>query len=98
MKKKESKNKLAKAAAIIFSLLIFAFILFNDYGIVNYLKLKYKLDSINSDIEKVENNISKIEAEIDSLKTSNFKLEKVARERYNMIRKGEKTLIIEDAK
>lgn len=97
MKKNESKNRIARAAAFVFLLLIFAFILFNDYGVINYLKLKYKLDELDSDIEYVENRIKKIEKEIDSLQNSNFKLEKVAREKYNMIRKGEKTLIIEDA-
>lgn len=96
MKKIKSKNKIFRISFIVFLVVIFSFILFNDYGIVNYIRLKYKLSQLDEDIEKVENKITKIEEEIDSLKTSNFKLEKVAREKYNMIRKDEKTLIIEE--
>ncbi len=97
MKKIESKNRITKGVALVFLLAVFAFLLFNDYGVINYLKLNYKLDELDTDIEKVESQIKKIETEIDSLHNSNFKLEKVAREKYNMIREGEKTLIIEDA-
>jgi len=72
-----------------------AFIIFNEYGVLKYLKLKNELDSINEKIEQTEQENKKLEAEVDSLERKvPAKIEETAREKYHMKREGEKTIRI----
>jgi cell division protein FtsB len=53
------------------------------------------LNQIDADIRKSEERIKAMEGEIDSLKSSKEKLERVAREKFNMMKKNEKEFKIE---
>lgn len=67
------------------------FIFFNNTGVVKYIKLKKQLDSLKVEIQNVDSVNEALRAEIDSLKRGDpAKIERVAREKYGMIRKGEK--------
>lgn len=71
------------------------YIFFNDSGILKYLKLRGQIKSLNEQISDVDKDNKQLQAEIDSLqKKVPAKIEKVAREKYGMIRKGEKTIRI----
>ena len=71
------------------------YIFFNDSGILKYLKLRGQIKSLNEQISDVDKDNKQLQAEIDSLqKKVPAKIEKVAREKYGMIRKGEKTIQI----
>jgi|YelNatPaOPRAMG01_1025707.scaffolds.fasta_scaffold11220_2 cell division protein FtsB len=93
-----SKNK-SKTVIILFfvimSILGVFFITFNNEGIIKYFKLRKQLDSLNTQIDSVKQNNVLLQSDIDSLeKKVPAKIEKVAREKYNMIRKGEKEIKI----
>ena len=75
---------------------IISFLLFNEFGIVKYFKLKNEIDGITLRIEEAEKNIEKMNAEIDSLNNSNIKIEKVAREEYHMLKKNEQALEVKE--
>jgi len=77
------------------TLAVLAFMTFNEYGILRYMRTKKELNQIDADIRKSEERIKAMEAEIDSLKTSKEKLERVAREKFNMMKKNEKEFKIE---
>ncbi len=69
------------------------YILFNNYGVVRYAKVKSDLEDLNTRITQLEEENSKLEAEIDSLKRNvPAKIEKIAREKYDMIRPNEKKI------
>ncbi len=69
------------------------FLLFNNYGVIKYAKVKGELQDLNSRITQLEEENRKLEAEIDSLKRNvPAKIEKIAREKYNMIRPNEKKI------
>lgn len=85
---------------ILFSLLVvciigIVYLLFNENGIIKYLKLKSRLDSLKVQVSKVEDDNKKLHESIDSLRAKvPAKIERVAREKYNMKRKGEKAIKI----
>lgn len=69
------------------------YLLFNEQGVIKYLQLKSEIKSLNEKITKVDTLNKKLSQEIDSLREKKpAKIEKVAREKYDMIRKGEKSI------
>ena len=73
------------------------FLFFNENGIFKYMKLKKEVSEVKEQISDVEKENKKIEGEIDSLQRKvPAKIEKVAREKYDMVRKGEKTIKVKE--
>lgn len=73
------------------------FLFFNESGFLKYQKLKSQLNELNEQVEerKKQNNLR--QAEIDSLeKKIPQKIEQVAREKYGMVKKGEKVIKVEE--
>jgi cell division protein FtsL len=69
------------------------YLLFNNYGVVKYAKVKSDLEDLNIRITQLEEENRRLEAEIDSLKRNvPAKIEKIAREKYDMIRPNEKKI------
>ncbi len=74
---------------IVFILGLF-YILFNEYGLLKYFKIKSELDTINLQINKLKEENARLKNEIDSLKNKiPAKIERTARENYNMMRENE---------
>ncbi len=61
-----------------------AFLLFNNNGLVKYFRLNSDLDDLQMKIEQANAEIELLDLQIDSLKNSTVKIEKVAREKYRM--------------
>lgn len=69
------------------------YLIFNSYGIVKYARVKGEIEELNIRITQLEGENKKLEAEIDSLKRKvPAKIEKIAREKYDMIRPIEKKI------
>lgn len=74
-----------------------AVILFNEQGVFAYLRLKSEINSLNEKISRLEEENKKLYSEIDSLKNKiPAMIEKTAREKYGMMRKGEKEIRVEE--
>jgi len=66
------------------------YILFNEYGLLKYSKIKSQLESINLQIEELKEENTRLQNEIDSLKNKTpAKIEQTAREEYDMMRENE---------
>ena len=73
------------------------YILFNEHGALKYFSLKSEVDSMKVQLEKIKSENEQLRAEIDSLqKIIPAKIEQVAREKYNMKRKGETVIEVEE--
>ena len=67
-----------------------SYILFNEYGLLKYFKIKGELESINMQIETLKEENARLQNEIDSLKNKiPAKIERTAREEYDMMRENE---------
>lgn len=89
------RKKLILYTLIVVVLLGLLYIMFNENGVVKYLSLKHQLNSLKEQVERVEDNNKKLKESIDSLRAKvPAKIERVAREKYNMMRKGEKAVKI----
>lgn len=74
-----------------------AYLAFNDSGIVAYYKVKTELDTLRNGITTVTQENEQLAREIDSLeKKIPAKIERIAREKYNMSRPGEKVIEVEE--
>ena len=72
-----------------------AFLFFNEFGILKYLDLKSELEELNAKYSVIEKENNKLKSEIDSLqKKIPAKIEKTAREKYDMIKQGEQRIQI----
>lgn len=93
-KKKNSGGKMWLVYIVVFVGFV-GFIIFNDYGLLKYMKLESEVGNLQSEIKNTEQRLNELDGEIDSLKTNLVKIEKIARERYHMLRKNEKAFKVE---
>ncbi len=92
-----NKGKLKFYLFTIIFIIGLAYLFFNESGILKYLKLKGELNSLNEQVTTVQKDNKKMETEIDSLqKKIPAKVERIAREKYDMIRKGEKRIKVNE--
>jgi len=81
-------------AVIILSAVTFLFL--NENGVLKFIKLKGEINRLDDEIKKAEMKLQSLQEEIDSLNTKKEKIEKVARERYNMMLPDENVLRVEE--
>ncbi len=93
-------QKSRKFILIFISLIFIAgiiFIFFNEYGILKFIKLNNRVNELSQQIKEVEKENKRLQAEIDSLESKvPAQIEKVAREKYNMMRQGESKIVVEE--
>ncbi|GAB4291749.1 MAG: hypothetical protein Kow0098_11260 [Ignavibacteriaceae bacterium] len=86
----EKTNRIRYYIFLIIIIIGSAYLFFNKYGIFSYIKLESEVDSLKAEVEKLEDEKALLKAEIDSLKKRiPEKIERVAREKYDMLRPGE---------
>jgi cell division protein FtsB len=96
MKKKRKNINLFVWLTFILFVFFAGLLIFNSNGLITYFKLKGELRTLHKEITVTENQINTLQSKIDSLKTNDFKIEEVAREKYNMQKKNEKVLTVEE--
>lgn len=91
------KNKILWYVFFLIVLAALVFLVFNDSGVIKYVKLKSQVNELGSEAQRKQIENKNREAEIDSLEKKNpAKIEQVARERYGMVKKGEKIIKLEE--
>src|ERR1017187_2237348 len=71
------------------------FLLFNEFGLLKYLRLQKEVNETKKEMQMVNEQNRLLKNEVDSLERKvPAKIEKTAREKYGMIRKGEKAIEI----
>jgi len=71
------------------------FLLFNNFGLLKYMKLRKEVNEYKKEMQEVIDQNKSLKNEVDSLERKvPAKIEKTAREKYGMVRKGEKSIEI----
>jgi cell division protein FtsB len=65
-------------------------IFFSDRGLINLWSLKKEKLEIQNDINRLRNQIAMLEKEEDKLKFDEKYIEKIAREKFKMVKPGER--------
>jgi cell division protein FtsB len=91
-----NKNFVIRFIFFLIILIVISFLLLNESGILKYLDLKSEISKLEQQINDATKKLNQLNREIDSLKISKEKIEKVARERYNMLKPGEEVLKVEE--
>ena len=90
MKKKHSiKNYFFSAVFSSFIIIFFIYFIFKDFGLYQLVKLKNKKKLLTNQIINIKNNKNEITQEINKLTKDSLYIEKIAREKYSMVKKGE---------
>lgn len=76
--------------------IILLFFFFYKFGFLKYYTLRNQKLELIQKIAQVEAENKLLRSEIDSLKYMDSKIEKVAREKFKMMRKGEKIFSVEE--
>jgi cell division protein FtsB len=90
---KKLNIKITSIVALLFIGIMF--ILFNEFGLLRYFRLQEEVRESQKEIQIVNEQNKSLKNEVDSLERKvPAKIEKTAREKYGMMRKGEKVIEI----
>ena len=84
------KYNLRFALALVLFAGLILFALFGNKGIIQRMKLESEQESLQKQLQSEIDRSKELEKEIEELKTSDKKIESVAREKYGMTKEGEK--------
>lgn len=84
-----SRNRLSWPTIIIVAL-IMGFILFNKHGLLRLGTLRQEQAQLNEQIIELQAKAESLRSDVNSLETDMAYIEQLAREKYRMVRRGEK--------
>ncbi len=90
-----SRNKIKYFLIFLVGVAVVSYFLFNQYGVLKYMELKSEQKKIKFEIDQIEHENNLLRQRIDSLNSVDYAIEKVAREKYNLKRKGEKVIKVQ---
>jgi len=91
-----TKKKSIIIAIVVFVLIMLYFVLFSGSGLINRTKLNEERKKIEQEIEAVKKKIAALKIDIERLKSSDYYIEKYARDNYRMIKPNEIMIKIEE--
>ncbi len=76
--------------------MILAFVIFSPYGAVNRIQLSQEKNKISDKVNALQRQNDSLRKEIEKLKKDTLEIERVAREKYGLIKQGEKVFFIDE--
>ncbi|MBL7999035.1 MAG: septum formation initiator family protein [Candidatus Kapabacteria bacterium] len=75
-----------------------AFLLFSNHGIITRVKLERKKSVLLNDLDALKSSSDSLRTTSRRLQTDTMEIERLAREKYGMIKPGEKVYIVKEKK
>ena len=100
MIKKNKKRKFKKRGYLLSVVIIIGAIglIFNDFGLKHLINLKDEKDALNTNIQQIMAQQISLQQEINKLTNDTIYLEKIAREKFMMVKPGEKIFRVIESK
>ena len=93
--KKPSANYYVFAIACVFFIVV---LILNDSGLITYFKLKKEHTGLVEELQSLSMQQNSLMTEINKLQTDSLYIEKIAREKFMMVRPGEKVFRVRESK
>jgi cell division protein FtsB len=84
------KYNLRLAIVLIFFAALISFALFGNKGVLQRMKLESEKETLENQLNTEMKRSAELQKEVEELKSSDRKIEKIAREKYGMTKEGEK--------
>ena len=101
MRKHKKINKKSYFNYYILSVIVtflIVILVFNDFGFLQYLKLKKEYVRLDRELQTLLFQQNTLRSEIDQLQTNQDYIEKIAREKFMMVRPGERVYRVKEEK
>jgi len=82
-------------AGIFVFIIMLSFLLFTDYGLLTRFELELKKIDIVKEMESEKSKTKELKELKETLKSNSIEIERIAREKYGYIRKGEEVYFID---
>ncbi len=79
-----------------FLIAAFLYLLFAEKGLMRRIKLEIEIKKLKKEIEVLEKENAELRGKIYNLETNPKEIEKIAREKYGMVREGEEVFDIKE--
>jgi len=86
-----------KLLALLFSIQIL-FLIFNDFGFITWFKLNTEKAGLHNKVDSLLNQQIKLQEEITKLNIDQDYIEQIARERFMLVKPGEKVFRVQESK
>ena len=99
MKSKKNKKGFFQSRNVIFPIILIFWamlFIFNDMGIFKWYQLRQKRHHIQEEIDRLILEEKDLAAELDRLENDDEYIKKIARERFHMVKPGEKVFRVVD--
>ena len=99
MKSQQKKKSIFQTRNIIFPIILILggiLLIFNDMGIIKWYQLRQERHQIQTEIDRLILKEKNLTAELDRLENDDEYIKKIARERFHMVKPGEKVFRVID--
>ena len=99
MKSQQKKKSIFQTRNIIFPIILILggiLLIFNDMGIIKWYQLRQEHHQIQMEIDRLILKEKNLTAELDRLENDDEYIKKIARERFHMVKPGEKVFRVVD--
>ena len=99
MKSQQKKKSIFQTRNIIFPIILILggiLLIFNDMGIIKWYQLRQERHQIQTEIDRLILKEKNLTAELDRLENDDEYIKKISRERFHMVKPGEKVFRVVD--
>ena len=99
MKNQQKKKSIFQTRNIIFPIILILggiLLIFNDMGIIKWYQLRQERHQIQTEIDRLILKEKNLTAELDRLENDDEYIKKISRERFHMVKPGEKVFRVVD--
>ena len=99
MKSQQKKKSIFQARNIIFPIILILggiLLIFNDMGIIKWYQLRQERLHVQTEIDRLILEEKDLTSELDRLENDDEYMKKIARERFHMVKPGEKVFRVID--